>query len=110
MRTQLEGIVTTTAAEHSHVAVASISKITLFSRTSTLVDATQGAQGSSDGARCVCAGSEYAFELAFPSFVDGHETALPPTYTAVQPGICVEIAYYLQVDIVRKGIFRRHEV
>ena len=101
---------TTTAAEHSHVAVASISKITLFSRVSTLVDATHSAQGSSEGARCICAGSEYGFELPFPSFIDGRETALPPTYTAVQPGVCVEVAYYLQVDIIRKGLFRRHEV
>ena len=96
---------TTTASEYARVAVPSVSKLKLVSRSTTLVGGDSGAPPV-----CACAGTEYPFSLAFPSFIDGQDTLLPPSFYAVQPGACSDVSYAIEVSVLRKGLFRRHEV
>lgn len=98
---------TTTASEYATVAVPTVYKTTLVSHTATLVTNSTTA---STGYRCMCPGREFAFALPFPSYVAGRTTPLPPSYMAVQPGVCVQVEYVLLVEVMRKGLFRRREV
>lgn len=55
-------------------------------------------------------GSRYNFSIPFPTYVSGQTVPLPPSYAAIHPGVSTEVSYYIQVDVIRKGVFRRHEV
>ena len=55
-------------------------------------------------------GSRYPFSIPFPSYISGENVALPPSYAAINPGVSTEVSYHVQVDVVRKGVFRRREV
>ena len=98
---------TITTSEYSRAVVPSVNKATVLSRTFTLVGRSEV---TADGCRCICAGTDFTFSLPFPTYIDGRTTPLPPSYTAIHPGATTEMSYYLQVDIARKGFFRRHEV
>ncbi|KAI0340498.1 hypothetical protein BDW22DRAFT_1346745 [Trametopsis cervina] len=103
---KLEGLVSTAVVENARVAVPTLQRMALFSKTVQLVsDQTR------DTARTVSAGSTYPFSIPFPT----HTTAdrpvpLPPSYAAIHPGVSTHIDYRLQVEIKRKGMLRRNEI
>ncbi|KAI0094048.1 hypothetical protein BDY19DRAFT_902718 [Irpex rosettiformis] len=102
---KLQGAVTTTASEYTHVAIAGLDTLTLFSKSIQLVP-----EQGSGGDQTIDAGATFPFAIAFPPHVSGRNGALPPSYTAIHSGVSSEIQYYIQVDISRKGMFRRNEV
>lgn len=98
---------TLTASEYARVAVPSVTKVTLVSHTVTLFS---GSQGASEGYQGIRAGTEHSFAIPFPSYITGQNAPLPPSFTAVQPGAYTEVTYFIQVEAMRKGILRRHEL
>jgi hypothetical protein len=82
-----------------------MSKLPLLSRTVTLLSAYDPHATHDIDAR-----TKYSFSIPFPTYIDGQEAPLPPSHTAFHPGVSTEIEYALQVDITRKGLFRRNEV
>lgn len=104
---QLEGVVTTTASEYAHVAIAGLHTFTLFSKTVQLVPERGDSSGTT---HTLEVGTTYPFAISFPPNISKSNTPLPPSYTAIHAGVSSETQYYIQVDVSRKGLFRRHEV
>ncbi|GJE86962.1 hypothetical protein PsYK624_030450 [Phanerochaete sordida] len=104
----LQGSVSTSAADHAKVAIPGLSKVSLFDRTITLFSAPQ--VQDAQALQSVAADTQYRFSIPFPTYIDGRSTVLPPSHTAIHPGVALEVAYTLQLSITRKGFFRRNEV
>ncbi|KAI0703574.1 hypothetical protein BC835DRAFT_1262709 [Cytidiella melzeri] len=103
---KLEGIIKTAVSEHAlRAPIAGLHIFTLFSKTTPLVP-----QCSLDAGQTINAGSRYPFTIMFPTRADGQNVRLPPSYSAIHSGVSSEISYYVQVDVSRKGRFRRNEV
>ena len=103
--TQLEGSISTSAADHAKVAVPGLATFPLFTRTVTLFSVSDP-----QDARCIAVDTQYRFSIPFPTYIDGQSEELPPSHSAIHPGVASEIRYSLQVDVMRKGLFRRNEV
>lgn len=102
---QLEGVITTTAAEHGHVIIAGVQQLPLFTHVVCLLS-----EDIHNGVRAIRAGTSFPFSLPFPTYVSRQNIRLPPSYAAIHAGVSTNVEYHVQVDISRKGRFRRHEV
>ena len=99
------GAVTTKASEHPFVAVPQVTKTCILSNKITLHDSTPIKKSET-----LPLDKTYFFTIPFPESVEGHpETPLPPTFTTFHPAAITDVEYFLQVDIVRKGL-HRHEM
>ena len=99
-RSQLQGVINTSASQHATVAVPGVSRNVILKKKTVLFAAGSGQHAMLKG--------DFPFAIQFPQYVDGQHDQLPPSYTVYQPGISTEISYLFRVDIVRKGL-RRHE-
>jgi hypothetical protein len=93
------------ASEHANATIAGYHSTTLFSQTVPLV-----AERSAGVTQSINVGSTYPFAIAFPTYITGRNSYLPPSYTTIHAGVSSEIKYYIQVDVSRQGMFRRNEV
>lgn len=55
-------------------------------------------------------GEEYLFLIPFPTCVTRGDSPLPPAYAVVHYGAYCHIKYHVNVDIVRKGLYRHERV
>ena len=110
LKKNTKGVQSIVASVEGHVTAGCSERGFLTDQTkTTLLRMSQVLFDASAGQEWPVGGSRFAFSFPLPSYTTGGNQPLPPTFAALHAGLGVDVAYYVKIEMVRKGMLRRNE-